>query len=42
MVHLAMTTHTGIDFWMGCTLGELEEFATEVDAAMTAEGREGD
>lgn len=42
MVQLAMTTHTGIDFWVHCTVSELVEFATEVDAAMTAEGREGD
>ena len=40
MVQLAMTTHTGIDFWMGCTVGELVEFATEVGDVMAEQGKD--
>lgn len=40
MVQLAMTTHTGIDFWVHCTVSELVEFATEVGEVMAEQGED--
>ncbi len=29
-LHLCMTTHTGMEFWLGCRVGELMDYAEEV------------
>ena len=39
MVNLAISTHTGVDFWMDCSPADLLEFALEVQAAMPGEGQ---